>query len=210
MAGGHVLFLRHGEVRPPRPEMLVGRLDIPLTDHGREQAAVWARGLAAVPLAAAVTSPLARARQTADIVLAGREVALEVRPDLAETDLGAWQGLTREEVEAKFPGGLAARGRDFAGYRPGGGESFSDVCARVAPVLAQLAGRALGAGASILVVAHAGVIRAAAATAVGLDPGRLLDLGQAFCAMTIISLCADGRLMLTALNLPPEIGRAHV
>jgi probable phosphoglycerate mutase len=202
MATGRILFLRHGEVRPPRAGVMVGRLDVALTERGLEQAAAWGLALARLPLAAAVSSPLTRARQTAEIVLAGRGIEAQVWPELIETDLGAWQGLTKDEIEARFPGGLAARGRDFAGYRPEGGENYKDVCARVAPALARLAEMARRAQAPVLVTAHAGVIRAAVAVAVGLDPGRLMVLGQAFCAMTIVG-ARDERYELTALNLPP-------
>lgn len=69
-------------------------------------------------------------------VLADRLLLREV---LREIDLGAWEGMSREQIERRSPGAWAERGRYFAGFLPEGGESFQDVLDRALPVFQKMA-----------------------------------------------------------------------
>lgn len=129
---------------------------VSLTDEGRRQAATAARRLARVPFDAAYSSPLPRATQTAEIVLAGRDIPLVIEPRLADIR----SGLDGRPVSEYF----AAIAHDPLHARVKGGESLLDHAARVAGFLEWLGGRP---HAAVLLVAHEESLRAIAAFAEG-------------------------------------------
>ncbi len=98
-----ILLARHGETDWNRENRFQGHADPPLNETGRAQAAELAAALANEPLAAVYSSPLRRAFETAQIV--GAPHGLEPVPvdALREVDVGSWQGLTRAEIEERFP-----------------------------------------------------------------------------------------------------------
>ena len=113
---------------------------------------------------AVIASDLSRARETAEAIAAGRDLAPELDPRLRETDFGAWEGLTWAQIVAADPNLETAAWHDPRGRLPHGGESFSDVQARAAEFLDSLR---LRAGECICAVAHAGFIHAALAVLFG-------------------------------------------
>ena len=125
----------------------------------RARAALAALGAAEARL---VTSPARRCRETVAALLPGREAALD--PRLWEQDFGAWEGLLPEELPDLGPLGRA----EIAAHRAPGGESFLDLWARVTPAL-----EGLTQGGMVVVVAHAGTIRAALGLALGEAPAGL-------------------------------------
>lgn len=197
-----LLLLRHGATPPQRPRRFLGRSDVPLSEEGRAQAARWQDALADVALDAAWCSPLARCRETARIVLTGRSMEPAILPGLAEIDLGAWEGLTVEDVRQRFPGQHEARGRDLAGYRTPGGESFRDVAARARQALDAMLASAGPGPWRLLAVAHAGVNRALLCTLLAMPLERLFSLGQDHGCLNVLEF--DGaEPALAALNLQP-------
>ena len=154
----HLYLMRHGCLLPNPERRFIGQSNVPLSPKGREQALFWREELSAIPFCRALCSDLTRCVETASIILEGRNVALETHPALRELHLGAWEGLTKAEVEARFPCAWEARGRDFWNYVPHGGESFAMLERRILPVLEKLLSSA-GEGDSILLVAHAAVNR---------------------------------------------------
>lgn len=153
-----MILLRH--TRPAGAEGLCyGRTDLP---PGPDLPAEAARLAAALPpVARIVTSPLTRCARLAATLAAARGLPLAVEPRLVEIDFGAWEGrawaaIPRAEIDA-----WAA---DLLYARPHGGETVAELAARAAEGLAAAA--AAGPG-PVLVVAHAGVIRAALAPQLG-------------------------------------------
>lgn len=97
-------FIRHGQTDWNREERIQGSSDIPLNDTGREQARDAERMLAAWSWDAVVSSPLARARETAQIVADGLGLPLgPAYPELAERDYGPWEGASSTEIMARWP-----------------------------------------------------------------------------------------------------------
>jgi uncharacterized phosphatase len=142
-------LVRHGETDWNRAKRIQGSSDIPLNDLGCQQATETGRLLARRQWDGIVASPLIRALDTARLISA--ELGLgepEIRAQLAERNYGEAEGLTGDEVDARYPKGTPVPGR----------ESRGEVAARVMPVLLELA--AARAGQSLLVVSHGGVIRA--------------------------------------------------
>src|SRR5688572_10410020 len=102
-----ILVARHGETDWNRLGSWQGQADPPLNDDGRRQAAALAEKLAGDRIAAVYSSDLRRASETAEAL--GTRLGVEVVLDrgLREIDVGSWSGLTRDEVETRFPEGFA-------------------------------------------------------------------------------------------------------
>jgi probable phosphoglycerate mutase len=182
-----LFLMRHGAIVQQDPRRFIGQTDHPLTEAGRRQAALWREVLADVPFAAAVASDLCRCRETAALVLGDRDLPVRPEPRLREIALGAFEGLTVDEVRERFPGAYERRGCDIAGFRPQGGESFADVQARAVAALAELKDLC----GNVLVVAHGGVNRTVLCHALGIDLGRLFRLGQDYCRLNLLDLGPD-------------------
>lgn len=169
---GDLLLARHGETEWSRAGRHTGRTDLPLTPAGEAQAGHLAPLLAGRTFGLVLTSPLVRARRTAE--LAGLTGALP-EPDLREWDYGAYEGITTADIHRSRPGwnlwtdGVPP-GREFPG------ESPEQVGERADRVLSRVAG-ALGEG-DVMLVAHGHLLRVLAARRLGLPPsaGRLFRL----------------------------------
>jgi broad specificity phosphatase PhoE len=156
-----ILLARHGETDWNRDNRFQGHADPPLNETGRAQAAELAAALAEEPLAAVYSSPLQRAFETAEIVASPHGLQPVPVEALSEVDVGSWEGLTRAEIEERFPAQFAR----WLAYEQGwdDGETYDEMRARVLAALLELA--AAHEGDEILVVSHGGPVRAAYALA---------------------------------------------
>ena len=164
-----VHLVRHGETAWSLSRQHTGRTDIPLTPKGQSDAKGLRETLHALPITRVLSSPLIRARQTAE--LAGFASALELDPDLMEWSYGSYEGRRTAEIRQEHPGWNAF----IDGYP--GGESISDVAARADRVIAKLR-RSDG---NALVFAHRDILRVIAVRWIGLDAsdGRRIYLETA-------------------------------
>ncbi len=163
--GARVLLLRHGESTWNAEGRWQGRADPPLSAEGERQARDSAARVADVR--AIWSSDLSRARRTAEL-LAPRGVSVRLDERLRERDVGAWAGLTRAEIDERYPAWIAT------GRRPPDWESDDALRARCWPALRAIAAT-LPPGAGGLVVTHGGLIRAVAA-ALGASPWPIPNL----------------------------------
>lgn len=125
-----ILVTRHGHTDRSEPEQYLGqRVVAQLSDRGRADAQRLAERLAGVTFDRVISSPLGRALDTAAIL--ARDVPPETDDRLAELDYGAWEGLTVDEIERRFPGEFDAYEADPAKHRVGGAESGEDVAVRL-------------------------------------------------------------------------------
>lgn len=169
---GDLLLARHGETEWSRAGRHTGGTDLPLTPAGEAQATSLAPLLGGRTFGLVLTSPLVRARRTAE--LAGLTGAIP-EPDLREWDYGGYEGITTADIHRTRPGwdlwtdGVPP-GRDFPG------ESPQQVGDRADRVLARLA-EALDEG-DVMLVAHGHLLRVLTARRLGLPPsaGRLFRL----------------------------------
>ena len=166
-----VYLARHGETVWNAQGRYQGRLDSPLTDKGRAQARSTAETMRGRGVERLLCSPLGRARATASVAERAIGLAAEIDADLAESDIGRWEGLTRAEVEASYPGELARREEDRLHYRPPGGESLADMLVRARAVAGRLDGR------TTLIVAHSAINRVLVAALIGWED-RMADIYQ--------------------------------
>lgn len=160
-----LLLLRHAETEWNREGRFQGALDSPLTEQGREQAAALGAvlsGLGVTPgTHAALTSPQGRARATARIALGPLGVPVGEDERLAEIGMGAWTGLRRAEIDARWPGPDAEPILDFYARCPDG-EAVAAVASRAGAVLA-------GLDRPTIIVTHGITLRVLCALALGRD-----------------------------------------
>lgn len=102
MSGAQLLVVRHGETEWSRTGQHTGRSDIPLTDRGREEARAAARTLDGWDLDRAYTSPLTRARETAEIVMPSGGLVID--DALVEWDYGVYEGQTTAQTRQHIDG----------------------------------------------------------------------------------------------------------
>ncbi len=154
-----LLLARHGETDWNRELRVQGTSDTELNELGRRQAAELARQLDRAEVDAIYASDLRRARETAEIVAAttGHEVRLD--PGLRERDFGSWEGLTREEIDARF-----------GDHEQHDGETYEEVRARVLASAHRIV--AAHPGETVLVVSHGGALNALWHDALGERLGR--------------------------------------
>lgn len=199
--GINVYLLRHGDSRPDTVRRFIGRTDHPLNETGRAQAECWSRALSHISFNRICCSDLKRSVETAQIIGRRMHEPLTILPQLGEIDLGSWDGLPVNEVRRQFPKEYEQRGRDLAGYRPAGGESFSDLYARVVPVFEEVVQQNRG---DLLIVGHAGVNRIILCHLLAMPPANLFRLGQDYGCLNILELVADA-WVVRCLNIPAEI-----
>jgi broad specificity phosphatase PhoE len=125
-----VYLIRHGETAWSLSRQHTGRTDIPLTERGERDAQALSARLAKLTFAKVLSSPLSRARRTAE--LAGFAGRIELDPDLMEWDYGAYEGRRTSEIRAERPSW-----NPFIDGCPGG-ETVADVGARADRVIARL------------------------------------------------------------------------
>lgn len=165
-----LLLVRHGQSTWNADGRWQGQADPPLSDLGRLQATHAAAAIGAVD--AIVSSTLDRAATTAAILAAELGVGpVQHHAGLIERDAGEWSGLTRVEIESRYPGDLDA------GRRPAGWEDDESLLGRVLPVLDRIA--ATHTGGDVVVVTHGGVIYRLEAH-LGADHARIANLGGRF------------------------------
>lgn len=164
-----LILLRHGETTYNATRRMQGQLDTELSERGLAQAHAAAEELRELGISKIVSSDLARARSTAEVI--GEDVGLTVSVDkrLRETHLGKWQGMTHQEVD-EADSGARAHWRNNAHWAPPEGESRLDVAARAREVVDELmAAYPEWDNSTVLIVAHGGTISALTSSLLGLD-----------------------------------------
>lgn len=152
-------LIRHGETDWNANRRWQGHADVPLNQRGKRQSQLLARRLAAegIQFHAIYSSDLARAYQTAWELGSALRVAVQLLPPLRELDVGAWSGLTRDEIRVRFPEEyrLMEAGHDIS---RGGGETAAALFQRVTEAMEAMVAQHLGH--TLAFVTHGGVIRA--------------------------------------------------
>jgi broad specificity phosphatase PhoE len=159
-----LVLVRHGETAWNREGRFQGHADVPLSDVGRSQArALRVRLEAAHPHlfddahTAILTSDLSRAHETAEIAFGGGGRVLHVRRELREFSYGVFEGLTRREIDERFPGEMAGWLEGDRTFAMQGGESRAQVHARAHAVVQSFLAEAPQR--HVVIVAHGGVLR---------------------------------------------------
>jgi broad specificity phosphatase PhoE/ribonuclease HI len=193
-----LLLLRHGQTEYSAQRRYSGHGDLPLTELGESQAAASAARLStAQGVAAVISSPLLRARQTAKPVADALGVPLVVHDGLIETDFGAWEGLTFAEARQRDPDVHARWLVDTSVPAPEG-ESMEAVHRRVRRVRDQLIGEYRDA--TLVVVTHVTPIKALLRMALDAGPSLLYRLHLDLASLSIAEFFPDGPASVRLVN----------
>ena len=194
-----VFMVRHGATVLSAEDRFAGATDVELSDEGREQTRRLAERLSHEKIIAVYASPLGRTVETAQILAAPHKLELQKRDGLREINHGRWEGMTRREVEEKFPEEAAEWEKDPYTFAPLGGESGLAVTARALPVLIELVRK--HPGENFLLVSHKATIRLLLSSLLGFDPRRYRDnLDQKPAALNIVDFRDATRARLTLFN----------
>jgi probable phosphoglycerate mutase len=194
-----VLLVRHG-LTPTTGVKLPGRARRQhLSEQGRKQAEAAAARIAKIEKVVAIySSPLERARETAGIIAKARNMAVRIERGLLEVDIGKWTGLSLREAAAKAE--WRAVQQHPSGFRFPGGESFTEMQARVTGALARIVARHTGK--IVVAVSHADPIKAAVAHAIGtpLDLFQRIVIGTASISALAYSLSSSAALTVNSMD----------
>lgn len=168
-----LLVVRHGESTWNARGLWQGQADPPLTARGEAQARVAAEALTGLGIDRVISSDLARASKTGHLIAAHLGLgAVTLDPGFREVDVGDWSGLTRLEIEERWPGLRAAWAENKLEATPGG-EHLISFTARVVDAITRAAGSARDG--TTLVIGHSRVISALERFA-GVQPTRSTHL----------------------------------
>ena len=194
----YFLLIRHGETAWNKEFRLQGQMDIPLSPVGEEQARRLKARLRSLPLHAAFSSDLSRARRTAEIALDGRTVPFSTSEALRERHFGLWQGLNWDEIRRDFPREFEASEKDGVTLAVPGGETWERLRARVAAEMDRLARE--NDGKTVAAFTHGGTCKMAVFAALDLPAAQWRAWRTDNASITRLVREDDGRWKLAGFN----------
>jgi alpha-ribazole phosphatase len=196
-------LLRHPEPDASTRGRCYGSLDVALSPEGVRQAHSIADALAQKSFAAIYSSPRQRCTQAAQILSVGRSCALEAVGALRELDFGELEGRTYDEIAAMYPDVYQQWMERPTETQFPGGESFSEMRARVIDATRDL--RSRHAGQSIALVTHGGVIRIILADALGMKAANIFRIGQRYGAINAVRYIGENPIVELINGEPSSI-----
>lgn len=165
-------------------------MDPPLAEVGRRQIDALSTALKPRRIDGVFSSSFLRARQTAELIAKPHGLTPQVIDAIGEIDIGDWEGLTWDQIRAKWPNESRAFEEDCSKQGYFGGENYSQLAGRVVPAMEAL--RSEFVGKTVVVVGHNGVNRAALAHWLGIPLGYSRKIPQANGSFNIIELRSSG------------------
>lgn len=207
-------IIRHGQTSWNIERRLQGRSDIPLNENGRALAAQTAEGMRHIPFDLAFTSPLIRAKETAELVLAGRGVPIYEDERIIEISFGVYEGRHWTEADTKEAlDPLRATEDETAAYeisnffyhperyQPAkGGETLEQLAARTADFMDDICARPDLRDKTVLVSTHGAALSGLLNSMRTYEPRDFWDKGVASNCGVFLVECADGRPVLLEEN----------
>ncbi|WAZ25018.1 histidine phosphatase family protein [Streptomyces cinnabarinus] len=196
---GDLLLVRHGETAWSRSGRHTGSTDVPLTEHGREEARRLVPLIRSHRIGAAFVSPLQRARETAELI---GLTSTRIDPDLREWDYGGYEGVTTVEIQRERPGWFLFTDGVAPGPPEHPGESPAQVGERADRMLGKVDAALANTEGVVVLVAHGHFLRVLTARRLGLAPadGALFQLATG-------SVCRlgteHGRPVIAGWNVRP-------
>ena len=201
MSDARLILVRHGVTDWNREGRWQGRLDPPLADDGRREAALVAARVDADPElrpARIVSSTLGRALQTAEAIGARLGLAVEAEPRLMEIGAGEWEGHTHEELETIDAERYRAWRSRTSDARPPGGEGLDEVIARVRELLDEL--DASPGPWPAMLVSHGGILRVLANMLLDLPGNWMWNLDVDNASVSVTTRIERGRWRVDRWN----------
>ncbi len=208
--GVRLLLVRHGETEWNRQTKFQGQIDIPLNDNGRSQSCLAGEFLKEVELDFAVSSPMLRPKETAEIILhAHPQIELQLFDGLREIGHGLWEGKLETEIEQTFPGELEKWRTVPQEVQMPEGENLQQVRDRSIEAWQQIVSFALQKQLQTgLVVAHDATNKVLLCHVLGLDNQYFWNFRQGNGAVSVIDYPQglDGLPVLQAMNITTHLG----
>jgi len=189
----NILVIRHGETAWNRNDIFRGTCDIPLNENGKEQAKLAARSLEGVRIDAAYTSPLCRAKETAEIVSGPHGISPVAHDGFIDMDYGEWTGKENSEVARRWPDDHAAWTTNPHTARPPGGTTLKEVFSRSFTAMEELAVK--HDGQTIAIFAHRVVNKVLVIGAFSLRLDRFPFIIQGNCCINEVERIQNGYLI---------------
>jgi len=194
-----LLLVRHGSTQLTAEDRFSGAVGVELSDEGRDQVRRLAGRLRDDSICAVYCSPLSRTLETAKILSHPHGLSPIPRDGLREISHGRWEGLTRREVEERFPDEYTAWESDPFTFAPEGGESGVAVLARALPVLREIV--VAHDGRNVLVVSHKATLRLLISSLLGFDARGYRDrLDQSPACLNVVDFKDPVRARLMLFN----------
>ena len=187
-------LIRHARSTWNAENRMQGQADPPLDDLGRAQARALAERLKGETFHAIYSSPLARARETAEIVAAYHDIPLLFDDRLKERDLGEWTGWTGNEVDEWV---TAQPDYNWRLHGPPGGESRAEIIARAAAVFAEII--PAHSEDTVMVMSHGGLLSACLAQLLGAPPDKFVSFAFPNTGVARVNV-SDGYVRLLGLE----------
>ncbi|MDF5713387.1 MAG: histidine phosphatase family protein [Rhizonema sp. NSF051] len=207
--GVRLLLVRHGETEWNRQTRFQGQIDVPLNENGKQQSRLCAEFLKDVAIDFAVSSPMLRPRETAEIILQPhKSVNLEFQDGLREIGHGLWEGKLEKDIDQEFPGELH-RWRTVPGeVQMPEGENLQQVWERSVAAWQAIVTTALAKQLKTgLVVAHDATNKTLLCHVLGLSSANFWSFRQGNCAVSVIDypLGLNSIPILQAMNITAHL-----
>ena len=192
-----IIVVRHGQTEWNVSQVFRGRADVPLNETGRKQAESLARALGFYKIKAIYSSPLSRAKETAEAVAKKQRLKVKVSKLLLDISYGQWQGLSHEEVRKKWPEIYQLWHQAPHQVKFPGGESLAEVRQRVEKFL----GKAVleHQSETIAAVSHRVAIKVLLCAALKIDNSYFWQLSQNTASFSVLEY-ENKAFSLTCLN----------
>ncbi len=206
---GLIYLIRHGEPQftngysvseDPEAPRYYGSLDLELSPLGTKQARNLKEPLQSLATATLVTSPMIRARHTAEHIF--QDKTYQVEPDFREIDLGEWEGQTFREIQEKSPESFEERWQNIEFFRSPRGESFEDLRNRVIPAFEKTLTK--NPQGPLVITAHGGVFLVILREVLNLSLPQVFNLHQDYCGIHVLE-SKGSSFKARQLNWHPQI-----
>ncbi|MCC5658973.1 histidine phosphatase family protein [Nostoc sp. XA010] len=208
--GIRLLLVRHGETDWNRQTRFQGQIDVPLNDNGRQQSQKAGEFLQDVAIDYAVSSPMLRPKETAEIILKQHpNVKLDLQDGLREISHGLWEGKFETEIEQEYPGELQRWRLVPAEVQMPEGENLQEVWERsVAAWQSIVETASTNQFKTVLVVAHDATNKTLLCHVLGLSLENFWNFRQGNGAVSVIDYTwgIDSLPVLQAMNITAHFG----
>lgn len=196
-----IIIIRHGAIDNKYRGRYIGATDVPLSEKGLEESAAIGKYIANINCDHIFASPMLRVKQTLETALVPEKIKnVEYMENLREINFGDWEGMTFEEINAKYPNQV----NDWVGtlnkFGFPNGSNVKDFHNGIKLFKKTLVD---SSGSSIMIFAHGGVILALICSILGIDKDKMLAFKVDRGSITTLDLFENGCGILTGINIKP-------
>ncbi len=191
-------LIRHAETNLNTDNRYLGKTDVSLNSKGIVQAEFMRKLVKNLSIDVFFTSPLKRTRETCEIMLKGKSMPMKVHNELSEINFGLWEGLTYDEVKAKYSNQLEMWERNPLVNKPSQGETMTEVLSRVSTFYNEMLDSYREK--AIAIVSSGGVLNILLCFLFQIKPKALWQFSLSAASFSKILIHPDNQVILTLLN----------